>query len=143
MSAEPIPFVDATPALARVAIPASSVRLRRPPLSGTHLGRNRSSHTAAAYHTHRVWQARERTIYTDGRAHPPDYVAHTWQGFSTAKLGLPHAERDHHPLTTTNLKMGYIRRNGVARGDRARVTEHFMRHGTYLTIVSIVTDPVY
>ena len=79
----------------------------------------------------------------DGRAHPPDYVAHTWQGFSTAKLGLPHAERDHHPLTTTNLKMGYIRRNGVARSDRARVTEHFIRHRNYLTIVSIVTDPVY
>jgi hypothetical protein len=39
--------------------------------------------------------------------------------------------------------MSYIRRNGVARSDRARVTEHFIRHGNYLTIVSIVTDPVY
>ena len=39
--------------------------------------------------------------------------------------------------------MGYIRRNGVARSDRARVTEHVIRHGNYLTIVSIVTAPVY
>jgi len=39
--------------------------------------------------------------------------------------------------------MGYLRRNGVARSDKATLTEHFIRHGNYLTIVSIVTDPVY
>jgi hypothetical protein len=85
-----------------------------------------------------VWQARERTIYTDGRAHPPDYAAHTWQGFSTANWDGPMLS-----VTTSHLKVGYIRRNGVARSDRARVTEHVIRHGNYLTIVSIVTAPVY
>src|SRR5271165_2113535 len=38
-----------------------------------------------AYHTHISWQAPERTIYMDGRPHPPEYAAHTWQGFSTGK----------------------------------------------------------
>ncbi|HLK49168.1 MAG TPA: hypothetical protein VKT49_13590 [Bryobacteraceae bacterium] len=91
-----------------------------------------------AYHTHREWQAQERTIYMDGRPHPPDYVAHTWQGFSTGKW-----EGSMLTITTTHLKTGYIRRNGVARSDRATVVEHFLRHGNYLTMVSIVTDPVY
>ena len=38
-----------------------------------------------AWHTHGSWQAPERTIYMDGRPHPPEYAAHTWQGFSTGK----------------------------------------------------------
>src|SRR5258708_7849826 len=29
------------------------------------------------------WMTQERTIYMDGLPHPPDYAAHTWQGFST------------------------------------------------------------
>src|ERR1700721_1554922 len=29
-----------------------------------------------AWHTHISWQAVERTIYMDGRPHPPEYVAH-------------------------------------------------------------------
>ena len=33
-----------------------------------------------AWHTHISWQAPERTIYMDGRPHPPEYAAHTWQG---------------------------------------------------------------
>ena len=27
----------------------------------------------------------ERTIWMDGRAHPPEFAPHTWQGFSTGK----------------------------------------------------------
>ena len=38
-----------------------------------------------AYHTHVQWQAQERTIWMDGRPHPPDYAPHTWQGFSTGR----------------------------------------------------------
>src|ERR1035438_8326859 len=38
-----------------------------------------------AWRTHIEWQAPERTIYMDGRPHPPEYAAHTWQGFSTGK----------------------------------------------------------
>lgn len=99
---------------------------------------DRAAQQVIAYHTHREWQAQERTIYMHGRAHPPDYAAHSWQGFPTANWDGPMLS-----VTTTHLKTGYIRRNGVARSDHARVTEHFIRHGNYLTIVSIVTDPVY
>jgi hypothetical protein len=48
-------------------------------------------------------------------------------------------------LTTnvTHLKEGYIRRNGVPRSDLATLTEHWIRHGDFLTVVTIVNDPVY
>src|SRR3954470_16943364 len=38
-----------------------------------------STQALVAYRTHISWQAPERTIYMDGRAHPPDYALHTWQ----------------------------------------------------------------
>jgi hypothetical protein len=91
-----------------------------------------------AYHTHISWQAPERTIYMDGRPHPPEYVAHTWQGFSTGKW-----DGDMLTVTTDHLKIGWIRRNGVPRSDRAVLTEHWIRHEGNLTLVSIVNDPVY
>ena len=46
-------------------------------------------------------------------------------------------------VTTTHLKAGWIRRNGIPRSDRGTLTEHFFRHGDYLTIVSVIDDPVY
>jgi len=91
-----------------------------------------------AYHTHISWQAPERTIYMDGRPHPPEYAAHTWQGFSTGKW-----EGDILTVTTTHLKMGWIRRNGIPRSDKATVTEHIMRHDNYLTVMVVIDDPVY
>lgn len=99
---------------------------------------DRDTQKLVAYHTHISWQAPERTIWMDGRPHPPDYAAHTWQGFSTGKF-----EGDMLTITTTHLKNGWIRRNGVPRSDRATVTEHLIRHGDYLTVVVIVHDPVY
>ena len=91
-----------------------------------------------AWHTHIEWQAPERTIWMDGRPHPPEYAAHTWQGFSTGKW-----EGDVLTVTTTHLKIGWIRRNGIPRSDRATLVEHWIRHGAHLTLVSIVNDPVY
>ncbi len=91
-----------------------------------------------AYHTHISWQAPERTIWMDGRPHPPDYAAHTWQGFSTGKW-----EGDLLTVTTTHLKEGWIRRNGVPRSEKAVVTEHIIRHENYLTVAVIINDPVY
>jgi len=41
------------------------------------------------------------------------------------------------------MKAGWIRRNGVPHSDRATLTEYWMRHGDYLTIVSVLEDPVY
>ena len=46
-------------------------------------------------------------------------------------------------ITVTHLKEGYIRRNGVPRSDLATVTEHWVRHGNWLTVVTVVNDPVY
>jgi glyoxylase-like metal-dependent hydrolase (beta-lactamase superfamily II) len=74
----------------------------------------------------------------DGRPHPPDYAAHTWQGFSTGRW-----DGDVLVITTTHLKTGWIRRNGVPRSDRATVTEHLIRHGDNLTLVTYITDPAY
>jgi len=91
-----------------------------------------------AIKTHIQWQAPERTIWMDGRAHPPEYAAHTWQGFSTGVW-----EGDTLTVKTTHLKAGWIRRNGVFRTDKATLTEHYIRHGNYLTIISIVDDPIY
>jgi len=91
-----------------------------------------------AFHTHMLAWDSERTIYMDGRPHPPAYVNHTWQGFSTGVW-----EGNMLTITTTHLKENYLRRNGVPRSDKAKVTEHWMRHGDYLTVVTVIDDPVF
>ncbi|HUC76652.1 MAG TPA: hypothetical protein VMS04_15225 [Vicinamibacterales bacterium] len=79
-----------------------------------------------------------RTIWMDGRPHPPNYAAHTWQGFSTGTW-----EGDMLTVMTTHIKQGWHRRNGLPASDLITLTEHFIRHGVYLTHISVVTDPVY
>jgi len=96
------------------------------------------SQELVAYRFHREWQSMERTIWMDKRPHPPDYAPHTYQGFSTGEW-----EGDKLKVTTTHLKEGYSRRNGVPRSDKATIMEHYIRHGDYLTISRIVEDPVY
>jgi hypothetical protein len=91
-----------------------------------------------AWRTHISWQAPERTIWMDGRPHPPDYAAHTWQGFSTGKW-----EGNVLTVSKPHLKAGWIRRNGIPRSDKAKLVEHWIRHGDYLTLISIIEDPVY
>ena len=59
-------------------------------------------------------------------------------GFSTGKW-----DGDILTVTTTHLKEGWIRRNGVPRSDRAVVTEHFIRHADHLTWVTVIKDPAY
>ena len=48
---------------------------------------------------------------------------------------------------TTNLRPGYLRKNGVPYSDRAVVTEYFDRFAMfgndYLQVVTVVSDPVY
>ena len=91
-----------------------------------------------ALHTHLLAWDSERTIYMDGRPHPPDYAQHTWQGFSTGVW-----EGNMLTITTTHLKENYIRRNGVPRSDKAIFTEHWTRHGDYLTVTTVIEDPVF
>ena len=92
----------------------------------------------SAYHTNIAWMNPVRTIWMDGRPHPPSNALHTWEGFSTGRW-----EGDMLTVETTHLKAGYIRRNGLPRSDKATLREHFYRVGDVLTWISIVTDPVY
>jgi len=91
-----------------------------------------------AWHTEIMWMQPTRTIYMDGRSHPPDYAVHTWQGFSTGEWVA-----DMLKVQTTHLKEGWLRRNGLARSDKATLTEYFIRHDDYFTLVTIIHDPVY
>ena len=84
------------------------------------------------------WMEQKREIWMDGRPHPPDYAAHTWQGFSTG-----HWEGPVLVVNTTHLKVGWMRRNGLALSDRATMEERFIRHGDLLTHIFMITDPVY
>ncbi|MGA2880660.1 MAG: MBL fold metallo-hydrolase [Bryobacteraceae bacterium] len=79
-----------------------------------------------------------RTIWMDGRPHPPDYAVHTFMGFSTGKW-----EGDMLTVYTTHIKQGWARRNGLPESDQATMTEHFLRHGNIMTHVTILSDPVY
>ena len=91
-----------------------------------------------AFHSHTLAYDNERTIYIDDRPHPPDYAAHTWQGFSTAKWN-----GNMLTITTTHLKENYLRRNALPRSDQAIITEHWIRHGDILTVITITEDPVF
>jgi hypothetical protein len=79
-----------------------------------------------------------RVIWMDGRPHPSEYAAHTFQGFSTGKW-----EGDMLTVETTHVKMAFVQRNGVPHSDNATMTEHFVRHGDVLTVISVVSDPAY
>jgi hypothetical protein len=99
---------------------------------------DRESQNLIAIHLHHFAWGTERTIWMDGRPHPPDYALHTAMGFSTGKW-----EGDILTVTTDHLKEGWFRRNGLARSDKAVVTEHFIRHDNGLTWVTEVDDPAY
>jgi hypothetical protein len=91
-----------------------------------------------AWHTILSYMLPQRTIYMDGRPHPPEWAAHTWQGFSTGEwVG------DMLKVTTTHLKEGYFRRNGLARSEKATITEYFFMDENNLTDLAIINDPVY
>ncbi len=100
--------------------------------------RDSASQQLIAIHTHHFAWGTERTIWMDGRPHPPEYAMHTAMGFSTGKW-----DGDILVVTTTHLKEGWTRRNGLARSDSATVTEHFIRHGDTMTLVISVVDPKY
>jgi glyoxylase-like metal-dependent hydrolase (beta-lactamase superfamily II) len=86
------------------------------------------------------WQISEgsRTIWMDGRPHPPAYAQHTWSGFSTGKY-----EGNALTVYTTHLKRAWIRANGIPQSDEATLVEHFIRHGDQITYLAVVNDPVY
>ncbi|HWN38091.1 MAG TPA: hypothetical protein VNP02_06305 [Gammaproteobacteria bacterium] len=79
-----------------------------------------------------------RTIWMDGRAHPPDYVPHTHMGFSTGEW-----HGDILTVKTTHIKKEFYRRSGLPSSDMTTLVEHWIRHGNILSHVSMITDPVY
>ena len=95
------------------------------------------SQDVISWHTTMMWMLPQRTIYMDGRPRPSPYAQHSWQGFSTGEW-----EGDMLKVTTIS-KEGWLRRNGVPRSEKATLIECFIRHGDYLTLVTIVKDPVY
>jgi hypothetical protein len=73
---------------------------------------------------------------------PPD--ARTWQGYSTAQWERPASLK----VATTNLRSGYLRKNGVPYSENAAVTEYFdigpiPGGGQVLLVTAIVDDPQY
>ncbi|HTM05186.1 MAG TPA: MBL fold metallo-hydrolase [Vicinamibacterales bacterium] len=84
--------------------------------------------------TYQQW----RTIWLDGRPHPPDYAPHTWMGFSTGEW-----HGDILTVTTTHIKAEFFRRSGIPSSDETTLVEHYVRHGNVLSHVMIATDPVY
>ena len=61
-----------------------------------------------------------------------------YEGFSTGRW-----EGNRLAIETTHLKAGFLRRNGIAHSDRARMLEYFVRHDDYLTLVTAVDDALY
>ncbi len=96
------------------------------------------THEVIAFKTYMSAWGSERTIWLDGRPHPPAHAEHTFQGFST---GVWNGNRL--TVTTTHQKANYHRRNGVPSSDRRILTEHWMRHHDVLTVVTVVDDPVF
>jgi len=84
-----------------------------------------------------LW-GQDRTIWVDGRPHPPAIAPHSWMGFSTGQW-----EGNTLVVRTTHIKQGWVRRNGVPQSDLVTTTERFTRHGDMLAYVISIKDPVY
>ena len=84
---------------------------------------------------------------------PPAPPQPTWQGQSVARWerpgrGNPAAKAGSLAVTTTNMRAGYLRKNGVPYSENARVTEYFdlspmPNNGQLIVVTTIVDDPRY
>src|SRR5678815_1422387 len=83
-------------------------------------------------------RSRDRTVFMDGRPHPPAWAPHTWTGFSTGEWVGNTLK-----VTTTHLKDGYLRRAGPQTSDMYTMTDFITRHGDVLTTVTVIDDPIY
>ena len=100
----------------------------------------RDPHTQQLIAIHMWFQTSEvrRTIWMDGRAHPPAWAPHTFAGFSTGTW-----EKNILTISTTHLKRAWLRGNGVPYSDEATVVEKLVRHGDRITVFTVTKDPVY
>ena len=90
------------------------------------------------WHTEIMWMQPHRVIYMEDRPRPPEIAAHTWQGYSTGRWNVDMLE-----VSTDHMKEGWLRRNGLQRSEKAHLKEFYIRHENYLTLATIVHDPVY
>jgi hypothetical protein len=95
-------------------------------------------------------------LFRFGRPQAPGADA-GWQGFSRAEWQYAtRADRSGGPqpgfgtltVTTTNMRAGYLFKNGAPYSANAVLTEHFQRHDTpngeqWFTVVVILQDPTY
>jgi hypothetical protein len=95
------------------------------------------SRDLVAYHV-QFLRAPDRIIYMDGRPHPPEWAPHTWAGFSTGTF-----DGNTLVITTTHLKESYIRANTAMFSEKSKVTEYLMLDDNYLTVTTLLDDPVY
>jgi hypothetical protein len=100
--------------------------------------RDEVTHQLIAIHEYISTYEQNRTIWMDGRPHPSEYVPHTWMGFSTGAW-----EGNMLTVTTTHVKQGWHRRDGLPASDEVTVIEHYIRHGDLLTHISVTEDPIY
>ncbi|MBN4075805.1 hypothetical protein JYU22_04425 [Gammaproteobacteria bacterium AH-315-E17] len=91
-----------------------------------------------AFKTRMGFHNMQRTIWLDGRQHPSVDAPHTFQGFSTGVW-----EGNMLTITTTHLKQSYLRRNGLPASSERTFTEHWLLHGKYLTVITVINDPVF
>jgi hypothetical protein len=75
----------------------------------------------------------------------PPAAEPSWQGLSLAQWNVPGRSLK---VVTTNLRPGYVRRNGAPYSSRAVVTEYWDLHtlpnkDAWLTVTTKVEDPVY
>jgi hypothetical protein len=87
----------------------------------------------------------------------PSAGAPTWQGYSVARWevpvvgrgrGIDVAGRGQLKVSTTRMRAGYMRRNGVPYGVNATLTEYFLRlvdrgGQEYLAMTTMLDDPQY
>lgn len=92
-----------------------------------------------------------------GASRQPSEAPHTWQGVSAAQWQTPARGRGAAPsaartgsleVTTTRMRAGYLRKNGVPYSDDAVLTEYFdlapmPDGGLLLVVTSRVEDPRY
>jgi hypothetical protein len=91
-----------------------------------------------------------RLLHFDKAVKPP--AQHSWQGYSVAEWDFA-GPRGTGPragslkLLTTNMRAGYLRKNGVPYSEDAVVTEYIDRFASsgseWLTVITIVDDPKY
>lgn len=86
-------------------------------------------------------------LLTFGAAAPPA-AERSWQGFSAAVWQASSRTGGQLKVRTTNLRAGYLRKNGAPYSENLHMTEFFTRAVSpngdqWLVITNIVEDPVY